>query len=234
MKTTLELKKQLQEAITTNHSGKMAFIWSISTSCRDNAQCKKNALIKDGVCAKCYAAALLEHRSSLDEKLHRNTALLTTEILPLEALPTIFNQYFRFEAFGDLMNAVQVVNYFNIAATNPLVKCALWTKNPQFIDEAIKIYGVKKPDNLNIVYSSLFLNNAVQNIRVKYPFIDKIFTVYTADYLKDNSDIKINCGGRSCANCLRCYEKNETVYINELLKQDSKKALKLGLNINED
>lgn len=229
--TTLEIKKKLQNAITTNHEGKMKLLWSISTSCKDNKQCSINAKIKGSICEKCFAQTLLNNRATLENKLHNNTELLTAEILPLEAMPVIFNQYFRFEAFGDLMNAVQVVNYFNIAKANPLVNCAIWTKNPQFIEQAIKEYHAEKPENLIIVYSSMFLNTPIKNIKSRYPFIDKIFTVYTLEHLKENPQTEINCGGRSCANCLKCYQKNDIVFINELLKQDTKKAIKEGIKI---
>ena len=218
--------------ITTAMTGKMNGLWSLSTSTLLNPQCAKNAAVIGSICSKCYARTLLKMRKSLREKLEINTRILTAVIIPFECLPIINNLYFRFEAFGDLMTAIQVVNYFNICKKNPAVSFALWTKNPHLIQAAIDTYKIEKPANLNIIYSPLFMNvNNGKNIMKKYPFIDKVFTVYTLDYIQSNPDVKINCGGRSCINCLNCYKKGGNVFINEMLKQDQKKALKAGVNI---
>lgn len=211
------IKKQLENAICRDHTGKMTGIQSLSTSVLLNKQCQKNASVAGSVCQKCYAIKQLKRYSNLDKKLERNTALLTTSVLPVEALPVITSLYFRFEAFGDLNNAIQVVNYFNICKKNKYVHFALWTKNPRFIDQAIKEYNIKKPKNLNIIYSSLFLNKPVKAIRDKYNFIDKVFTVYDPETIKNN-DIVINCGSRSCIDCLKCYNKNKITEISEKLK----------------
>ena len=228
----IALSSAVFNMITFAMSGKMSGMWSLSTSTLLNSQCAKNAAVAGSICSKCYARVLLKRRRSLREKLEVNTAILTSIIIPWACLPVINNLYFRFEAFGDLMTAIQVVNYFNICEKNPAVSFALWTKNPHLIDEAIKEYGIKKPVNLTIIYSPLFMNtNGGGHIREKYSFIDKIFTVYTLEYLQDHPEIKISCGGRSCINCLNCYEKNDIVYINEILKQDAKKAVNAGYDI---
>ena len=96
---------------------------------------------------------------------------------------------------------------------NPRVKFALWTKNPDFIAEAIAD-GYEKPQNLNIVLSSLFLNKERKN---PFPFVDKVFTVYTPDHI-EAENIDINCGARNCFDCGLCYEKNGVEVINEKLK----------------
>lgn len=218
--------------ITTAMSGKMAGLWSLSTSTLMNPQCAKNAAIVGSICSKCYARTLLKMRKSLREKLEINTRILTAVIIPFECLPIINNLYFRFEAFGDLMTSKQVVNYFNICKKNPAVNFALWSKNPHLIQAAIDQYKIEKPQNLNIIYSPLFMNVCNgETIIKKYPFIDKVFTVYTLEYIQDHPETVINCGGRSCINCLNCYKKGGNVYVNEMLKQDQKKAIKAGVNI---
>lgn len=198
---------------TTNHSGKMAGMVSISTSVTTNERCAKNAQIEGSVCQKCFAAKQMKVFTSMEKPMVENQRILTSEILPAEKLPTINNLYFRFEAFGDLNNATQVKNYFNICYKNPRVKFALWTKNPDYIAEAIAD-GYTKPDNLNIVLSSLFLNKERKNI---FPFVDKVFTVYTPDHI-EAENIDINCGAKNCFDCGLCYEKNGVGVINEKLK----------------
>jgi hypothetical protein len=198
---------------TTNHSGKMSGMVSISTSVTTNERCQKNAQIKGSICEKCFAAKQMKVFPSMEKPMVENQRILTSEILPMEKLPTINNLYFRFEAFGDLNNATQVINYFNICYKNPKVKFALWTKNPDFIESAIDA-GYKKPENLNIVLSSLFVNKERKNV---FPFVDKVFTVYDSDYI-EAENIDINCGARNCFDCGLCYEKNGVTVINEKLK----------------
>lgn len=198
---------------TTKHSGKMAGMVSISTSVTTNERCAKNASIKGSICEKCFAAKQMKVFPSMEKPMVENQRILTSEVLPLEKLPTINNLYFRFEAFGDLNNATQVKNYFNMCYKNPRVKFALWTKNPDYIAEAIAD-GYEKPDNLNIVLSSLFINKQHTN---PFPFVDKIFTVYDPETI-DAENIAINCGARNCFDCGLCYEKNEVQIINEKLK----------------
>jgi hypothetical protein len=198
---------------TTKHTGKMEGMVSISTSVTTNERCAKNAKIKGSVCEKCFAAKQMKVFTSMEKPMVENQRILTSEVLPLEKLPIINNLYFRFEAFGDLNNDIQVINYFNMCYKNPKTKFALWTKNPDFIESAIK-KGYSKPENLNIVLSSLFLNKERKN---PYTFVDKIFTVYTPDFIEENK-IEINCGSRNCFSCGLCYEKNGVTYINEKLK----------------
>ena len=211
--TLANVKKISGLHFTTNHNGKMAGMISISTSVTTNERCAKNAKIKGSICEKCFAAKQMKVFPSMENPLVQNQRILTSEILPFEKLPTINALYFRFEAFGDLNNATQVINYFNICKKNPGVNFALWTKNPDYIAAAIKL-GHEKPDNLNIILSSLFINK-VRN--TSYKFVDKIFTVYDAQYIAENN-IEINCGARSCFSCGKCYNKNGIRIINEKLK----------------
>ena len=198
---------------TTNHSGKMAGMVSISTSVTTNERCKKNAEIKGSICEKCFASKQMKVFPSMEKPMAENQRILTSEILPADKLPTINNLYFRFEAFGDLNNATQVKNYFNICYKNPRVKFALWTKNPDYIAEAIRD-GYEKPENLNIVLSSLFINEERKN---PFPFVDKVFTVYDSNYI-EAARVEINCGAKNCFECGLCYEKNGVQIINEKLK----------------
>ena len=155
----------------------------------------------------------MNHYPKMQPCLEENTRLLTSSIIDTDLLPLTPSKYFRFEAFGDLQNAIQVVNYFNLCKKNPTTKFALWTKNPAFISQALEM-GEKKPKNLSIVVSSHYLNTVADYS--KYTFIDHVFTVYTKEYIENNS-VSVNCGARSCLACHRCYDSKE-FYINEKLK----------------
>lgn len=111
---------------------------------------------------------------------------------------------------------IQAANYIRIAAKNPDTLCALWTKNPQYIQQAINA-GFVIPANLQIVLSSPIINKPIKSTR--FEFVNKIFTVYDKKAAKD---VNINCGARSCLACGRCYRPNpdgaKIQYINEVLK----------------
>ncbi len=198
---------------TTKHNGKMEGMASISTSVTTNERCAKNAKIKGSICEKCFAAKQMKVFPSMEKPMIEHQRILTSSILDVELLPYINNLYFRFESFGDLNNEIQVINYFNICYKNPNVKFALWTKNPDYITKALEL-GYSKPDNLNIVLSSLFINQERKN---PFKFVDKIFTVYDKEYINKNN-VNINCGAKNCFSCGLCYEKNNVNVINEQLK----------------
>lgn len=201
---------------TTGHTGKMEGLQSLSTSVALNPHCIKRQQNGNSICAKCFAAVLAKRYQGLNSCLSSNTEVLTRSILSADVLPLIPVKYFRFEAFGDLINTNQVINYFNIARKNPDTLCALWTKNPHIVARAIAA-GHEKPVNLQIVLSSPLINTPIKSTR--YSFVDKIFTVYDKTGAKS---ININCGARSCLACGRCYRPNPAgvavQYVNELLK----------------
>ncbi len=217
--TMFNSKKQVGLHVTTNHSGKMAGMYSISTSAAENKHCKERAAIPGSICSHCYANALLKQRKPLAKALKANTELLTTVLLPIEQLPVINAHSFRYEAFGDLNNSVQVKNYFNICRKNPETMFALWTKNPFIIANAIND-GAEKPENMIVIYSSPIIGDAVKlaDIQKNFSFVDKVFTVYESEEQAAEQGKTINCGSRSCITCLKCYRKNGIDEISELLK----------------
>ena len=218
---------ELNNAITREHGGKMAGYWSLSTSCLLNEHCMKRHAAGNTVCARCYAWRQLSYQTSTREKMARNTELLTkTEILP-EQVPFLNVTRFRFEAFGELANTLQVKNYFTIAEQNPHCTFALWTKNAWIIKNAMEQYKISKPANMIIIASlptvdkfdsceTAAIYDSLRNNG--YSFIDKLFCVYTKAYAAEHG-ITINCGARDCMTCGRCYTLGDTTkVINEILK----------------
>lgn len=224
MKKLTEKQRKMREMACLTHGGKMTNLISLSTS-PFNPTCNARAKNPASICSKCFSRRMMKAYPALAAKLARNRDYIgTVELTAADVYP--FNPksgYFRFEAFGDLFNELQVKNYFTIAdaLAGRGIKCALWTKNPQIIKRAIEKYDLMKPSNLNIIYSVAGLNsNAAAAIyeafqSCGYDFIDKVFTVYDGDHA---DGVNINCGARDCATCGRCYEKNDTVFINEKLK----------------
>lgn len=198
----------------TTHSGKLEGLHSISTSAAMNTYCTTRDKINGSICNKCYAETYLKLRKNLRTRLEANTEELTTRYIPASELPIINDKYFRLESFGDIQNVTQVENYFNIAIKNHGTTFVLWTKNPAIIAQALK--QAHKPVNMIIIYSSPMINRPVNDRIFKvYPFIDKVFTVYDKAHA---GAVNINCGGRKCLTCLRCYSKRTGARVNELLK----------------
>lgn len=200
--------------ITKEHTGKMEGMQSLSTCCQSNPNCEKFSKVEGSVCQKCYAMRMCKMYKNLAPCLEKNAKVLSEVILDKSELPQINASFFRFEAFGDLINETQVKNYFNICKLNEDTHFALWTKNPKLIQNVID-EGINKPSNLKIIVSSLFLNKVAEYDHMD--FIDKVFTVFTKDYI-DEHDIQINCGKKKCIDCRLCYKDNAVRYINEQVK----------------
>ena len=210
----------------TDHEAKMIGMISCSTSVELNPYCqarRKNC--PGGICEHCFSASQLERYILQSNKLKKAHMFFTTCRIYPEDVPQIKlsdYKYFRFESFGDLSNVLQFMNYCTIASTLKQ-NCALWTKNPGIIKNAIDNYSAIIPGNMHIVLSSLYVNNPVTIeylIAHEYMgFISAVFTVYTKEYAAQNN-ININCGARSCLTCGCCYNLNshKIKFVNELLK----------------
>ena len=205
------------KGICLKHTGKMEGMNSISTSCKENPYCIAMHSVKGSVCEKCYAQAQLSYQKTTAEKYAGSTLDLTSRLLAFEEIPTLNHEYgvFRLEAFGELNNTIQVMNYFSICEKNPHLNFALWTKRPELIKEVLNL-GISKPENINIIQSTVMINGMPEI--GKYDFIDGYFSVYTKEYAIEHN-IKINCGSRKCLECLECYDYHDGIFIiNELLK----------------
>lgn len=207
--------------VCINHTGKMAGMYSISTSCTLNEYCLKRSKNPESICADCFAQTMFRnpwYKWTL-KRCEHNTKVLTTSVLDPDDLPLINAFAFRFESFGDLQNTTQCINYFNICTLNPRVTFALWTKNPFIIANTIRD-GHAKPGNLIIIYSSPIKNKPVSLAKIQkvFPFVDKVFTVWTTKEKAAEHNVCINCGARACLKCLRCYTIGGENEIAELLK----------------
>lgn len=209
---------------TTKHTGKMSGVLSLSTDINSNPLCLGRQKIAGSVCSACFAARMFDDAAGryrgVNNAFKRNSEILCSRLLTDSEIPAINPArfpVFRFEAYADICTVTQVLNYFKIARKNPAVRFALWTKNPGFVAKALKV--VSKPENLQIVLSSMGLNKPAAGLR--FAFIDKVFTVYD-DATIEAQNIEINCGARSCMGCQLCYKKNpagvDVVEVRERLK----------------
>lgn len=216
--------------LCTDHTGKMEGIKSLSTSVLLNPNCQKNRVIPGSICSHCYAETLAKMYASLGARLDRNTKELTTRYLT----PEDFNylkeelekeEIFRFEAFGDLNNEVQLRNYIRICRLFPKIRFSLYTKMYDLVYNYFKTHHGRVPENLNIIISSLKVNTPISaqhfyDLGIFEKGQVKVFTVYDKKFIKSSPELKINCGARSCNTCRICYLKNEILEVNEILKSD--------------
>lgn len=194
-------------------SGKMQGIHSISTSVLANPVCRARRKNPNSICSHCYAVNTLNRYHAAERHYAENFHLLNDHLLTAGEIPVINASIFRLESFGDLASPTQAENYLRIASANPWCTFAIWTKNPGFMDKAIRRAG--KPKNLICILSSEKLNCVSQAYR-NYAWVDHVFTVYDKEH---KPDAEINCGARSCMGCRRCYTLgNEEFFISERLK----------------
>ena len=193
--------------------GKMSNMLAISTSPLLNKNCQKNCKIENSICQKCYSIVSNKMYPRLRAMIERNTEILSNNILSKVEIPFINHTIFRFEAHGDINNAKQLQNYVNIAKANKHVVFALWTKQYKIVEKFFN--KVSKPKNFVLIYSSLMKNVELKLKNFKH--VDKIFTVYSKDYIAEKN-ITINCGAKSCITCRTCYKKGGAKYIREQLK----------------
>lgn len=211
MITMKQFEKKTGIRFNMNMSGKMAGINCLSTSNIINPFCAARKKDPNSICSKCYADTTCKRYSALNVNMIKNTEILTTTLFDISEMPMINASIFRLEAFGDLINKTQCINYFRLCKANPNVRFALWTKNPGIVRQAIKTE--EKPDNLVILLSSAKIGVKID--ASIFPFIDKTFTVYRKNEMTED---KINCGARSCLACQRCYSKDTENDIREYLK----------------
>lgn len=210
----------------SKHSGKMEGIPSISTNKLTNANCIKMSHIKNSICSHCYVEDTIKRYTFKDgtcrltNNLEENTQLLTKRLLTNEEIKHIeglVNRlYVRFEAFGDLNNETQLINYVNIAKHFKNTHFTLWTKQFFLIFNYLKS-GKKLSKNMTLVLSSPLLNEEINKSLVdivkKYHKDTITFTV-----VDDKTREDINCGGKKCINCLNCYKSGKKKNVIELLK----------------
>lgn len=211
MITMKEFEKRTGVRFNMNMSGKMFGVNCLSTSNLVNPFCAARKKDPDCICSKCFADTTCKRYAALNRNMIRNTEILTSRLFSVDEMPAVTGPIFRLESFGDLVNALQCVNYFRLCKANTAVRFALWTKNPGFVRQALQTE--EKPENLVILLSSAEIGKKADAVR--WWFIDKTFTVYRHDEMPPEM---INCGSRACLACQRCYSKDTENDIREYLK----------------
>lgn len=206
---------QYKNIFTTNHTGKMKGMVSISTTSLLNSFCQKMQCTKGVICEHCYTNKGFLKTVVNSGKLKGNYNLLTSQKvdwLKVQGIQELSNvKYVRIEAFGELENEIQFRNYLRLANSFKEQNFTIWTKRKDLLENI----SFRKPKNLTIILSSIKINEPeilTEKLKKK---VDKIFTVFSKE---EENNVEINCGTKDCISCKLCYTKNKVVYINEQLK----------------
>lgn len=211
----------VQQIGVSELSGKLEGLYAVSTSVMKNARCQARARVAGCICRDCYAAAGASRYDGLALVLDINFQILNRWRLSEAALATLAipstNGWARIESHGDAATVCAAVNTCHICTSHPWLKFAVWTKNVDLFRAAFKEVG-GKPGNMVFIMSSPMENEVVTVPADMVGIVDHVFTVYTKDYVEAHN-IEINCGGRHCVTCMKCYDLNSNVfYISELKK----------------
>ena len=202
-------------------SGKLKGFWAVSTSVLKNARCQARARVHGCICRDCYAAAGASRYDGLALVLDINYQILNRWRISEAAWATLeipsLNGKARIESHGDVATVCAAVNDLRIIKSHPWLTFGVWTKNIDLYRAAFKEEG-GKPENMVFLVSSPMENEVLDVPEDMKQFVDHVFTVYTPEYVAAHN-IEINCGGRKCRECLRCYDRgNRDYYIAELKK----------------
>lgn len=188
-------------------SGKLKGIAAINTNPLTNSFCQRMSK-GSGVCSQCYSQKMLKtFRQSCVKAWERNSNELSERLLEYPELPQLNFAYVRLNAHGELVNKTHLDNLGLIAKRNPDTTFVLWTKRRELLRNFVK------PANMILVYSTAKINGKP----ILPKGFDKVFTVYSKEYIKKHPEVRINCS-KKCAPCLLCYRKNPVEFINEVLK----------------
>ena len=174
-------------------SGKLTGIPAFNTNTVSNAFCIRQ---KDTatICGKCYSHRMLNtFRKSCIPAFEHNSKLFS-EFIEWDDLPRLNAAYVRFNGHGELINSTHFDNIVRIAKKNPHCNFALWTKRVQIVRQ----FKGELPDNLILVFSNPRIDSVIGVPRAFH----KVFNNVDKD-----SDIKQNCTGKRCMDCLLCYRK---------------------------
>lgn len=197
-------------SISKKMQGKMTGFWTLNTSPLDNMFCEAMSRNPKSVCYNCYSRRTLNTYAKQARKpWKRNGRILSSKLMDDADIPVINKEYFRFQSHGELINDTHYINLVRIAKANPDTIFLLPTKRIDIVNR----HGKMGADNLVLSYSEPSLNNPVNKLPKGF---DRRFSVFTKDYAKDHN-IKINCHGKRCMECLSCYN-GKTQFVNELVK----------------
>jgi len=197
--------------VTPKGTGKLAGMPSLNTNTASNPFCEAmhNSPDERVICRTCYSMyALNTYRKNCATAWQHNSDQLSQ---PLEdwQIPRLNAVYFRFHSHGEVLNETHAVNLLRICEVNPRTTFVLMTKQHKLVIRAVEKHGL--PDNLILIYSNPLKDRITEH---KPKYFHKVFNVASGTE-RHSSD---NCSGRTCIECLNCYDKTKDATLIELEK----------------
>ena len=195
-------------------SGKLKGLGGINTNPLKNKWCMRKAQ-KRSICNECYSKKMLKtFRKNCVPAFNNNSKILSTKLLFEKDLPkSIKYRLMRFNAHGELINYLHLLNLVTICNKYPTTIFSLFTKQPKYINKYVK-NNCPLPSNLVLVYSTDTINCEKPVVPKHF---HKCFSVYTEEWLARHKKVKINCI-KSCYDCKLCYSFNRTKFVSEKIK----------------
>lgn len=210
---------------------------SVSTDCHKCAFCRKmwekalREMEENGdtniICSRCYSDTDGKCHKGLANRNMVNKSILNVDI-PQQAwyeafsIP-MFAEFYRTQSFGETDTVMEARNFIRIHRAIERIWAipnAAWSKNSPVWAAAFDIEG--KPESMSYVQSSPRINVRTPIAPCIKKYCDHRFTVFDEEYLRTHPEITINCGGRSCRECVeqhrRCYFRDAEFDIYEKLK----------------
>lgn len=186
----------------------MIGIWSIDVSITANPFCREMSKIPQHVCYQCWRQKT-RGGDRTDMKLRENAALLSGRLLRDDEVPIIYQDVFRFNRIGELINRTHLENLILIANKNPHCEFTLFTKR---ID-IVKPMRAYIPQNIRVIFANIFIDNP---ITIDQSGFDGVHNVVTPPYIAAHPLFRINCT-QKCRLCMRCFGSGRGAgLINEL------------------
>jgi hypothetical protein len=196
-------------------TGKLKGICGYSTNPLNNDFCQSMSKNNKCICSKCYSQTMLRTmRKNCVPCFTKNGIEWSNTLITINDIDKPDKDYIRINPHGEILNELHATNILRLCTFYPNHTITLFTKRLNLINTAIESLGYK-PKNLIIVYSNPYTDKPIQTkpTNTLFRFVDKIFNVVSTD-----KNHKINCGAKSCATCLNCYDKNKENILIELLK----------------
>ena len=119
-----EFRNKTLVGFTTEMKGKMLGMCSLSTSPLVNSRCSDRAKDLNSVCHRCFGRTAMEYKRTCAEKFSINGNVLSDHVIPVNEWPVILKSAYpeiRIESFGDVINVIHAINYFNLCKRNPKI-----------------------------------------------------------------------------------------------------------------
>jgi len=208
MNTAESNNRPLKVSVLT---GKLKGFKALNTNTLSNPYCIKAHQNKNSICSECYSIKMLEGlRKNCIPAWENNSIILSTcslSEIEVKKLNLQNEQYFRYDAHGELINEQHFYNLVAIAKYYPKVNFRLWTKRNDIVNECMKRLNAL-PDNFKLIFSNSKVDKPLKKIpKYFYKTFNNVSTM-------DNT---VNCKA-NCMDCLTCYDDDVNADIQHIIE----------------